>query len=60
MIEAAFETARRLFGLRFTPVSVPLYHPDARALEVKDEAAVMSACSSATISRAPPSTAAPG
>ena len=36
MIEAAFETARRLFGLTFTPVSVPLYHPDARAWEVKD------------------------
>ena len=37
MIEAAFETARRLFGLTFTPVSVPLYHPDARAWEVKDD-----------------------
>jgi peptidyl-dipeptidase Dcp len=36
IIEAAFETARRLFGLTFTPVSVPLYHPDARAWEVKD------------------------
>lgn len=36
MIEAAFETARRLFGLTFTPVTVPLYHPDARAYEVKD------------------------
>ena len=36
LIEAAFETARRLFGLRFTPVSVPLYHPDARAWEVRD------------------------
>ena len=36
MIEAAFETARRLFGLSFTPVDVPLYHPDARAFEVKD------------------------
>ena len=38
MIEAAFETARRLFGLRFTPVNVPLYHADARAFEVTDEA----------------------
>ena len=38
MIEAAFETARRLFGLRFAPVEVPLYHADARAWEVKDEA----------------------
>jgi peptidyl-dipeptidase Dcp len=37
MIEAAFETARRLFGLTFTPVDVPLYHPDARAWEVKDQ-----------------------
>ncbi len=36
MIEAAFETARRLFGLTFTPVSASLYHPDARAFEVKD------------------------
>ena len=36
MIEAAFETARRLFGLSFTPVEAPLYHPDVRAWEVKD------------------------
>ncbi|HMJ40744.1 MAG TPA: M3 family metallopeptidase, partial [Pseudolabrys sp.] len=36
MVEAAFETARRLFGLTFTPADVPLYHPDARAWEVKD------------------------
>src|SRR6185312_12007637 len=36
MIEAAFETARRLFGLTFTPAEVPLHHPDARAWEVKD------------------------
>ena len=61
MVEAAFETARRLFGLTFTPVDVPLYHPDARAFEVKDAARPsLSACSSATISRAPPSTPAPG
>lgn len=38
MIEAAFETARRLFGLTFTPVSAPLYHPDARAFEATDAA----------------------
>ena len=38
MVEAAFETARLLFGLTFTPVDVPLYHPDARAYEVKDAA----------------------
>jgi peptidyl-dipeptidase Dcp len=36
MIEAAFETARRLFGLTFSPVAVPLYHPDARAWDVTD------------------------
>src|SRR5262245_63824221 len=36
MLEAAFETAGRLFGLSFKPVSVPLYHPDARAWEVTD------------------------
>jgi peptidyl-dipeptidase Dcp len=36
IIEAAFETAGRLFGLSFKPVSVPLYHPDARAWEVTD------------------------
>ena len=37
MIAAAFETARRLFGLSFTPINVPLYHPDARVWEVKDK-----------------------
>jgi peptidyl-dipeptidase Dcp len=37
MTEAAFETARRLFGLTFTTVDVPLYHRDARAWDVKDE-----------------------
>ena len=36
MMEAAFATARRLFGLTFTPADVPLHHPDARAFEVKD------------------------
>src|SRR5471032_54045 len=36
MIEAAFETARRLFGLSFAAVNVPLYHPDARAWDVTD------------------------
>jgi peptidyl-dipeptidase Dcp len=36
MVEAAFETARRLFGLSYTPVAVPLYHPDARAWDVTD------------------------
>ena len=36
IVEAAFETARRLFGLTFTPVGAPLYHKDARAFAVKD------------------------
>ena len=34
MIEASFSCASRLFGLSFTPVDVPLYHPDCRAWEV--------------------------
>ena len=36
MIDAAFETAHRLFGLNFKPVDVPLYHADARAFDVTD------------------------
>ena len=36
MIEAAFETARRLFGLSFKRVDATLYHPDARAWNVTD------------------------
>ncbi len=39
MIEAAFHTATRLFGVTFEPrADVPLYHPDARAWAVKDAA----------------------
>lgn len=34
MIEASFACANRLFGLEFTPLDVPLYHPDCRAWEV--------------------------
>jgi len=34
MIAAAFDCANRLFGLAFTPLDVPLYHPDARAWDV--------------------------
>ena len=34
MIEAAFGTANRLFGLEFKALDVPLYHPDCRAWEV--------------------------
>jgi len=35
MVEAAFDCAQRLFGLRFTPRDdLPLYHADVRAYEV--------------------------
>ena len=34
MIAMAFEAARRLFGLTFTPADIPLHHPDARAWRV--------------------------
>ncbi|MCM2563521.1 M3 family metallopeptidase [Lutimaribacter sp. EGI FJ00015] len=34
MIEAAFTCANRLFGLEFSPLDIPLYHPDCRAWEV--------------------------
>ena len=34
MIEASFDCANRLFGLKFSPLDVPLYHPDCRAWEV--------------------------
>ncbi|UWQ36707.1 M3 family metallopeptidase [Leisingera aquaemixtae] len=37
MIEASFACANRLFGLEFTPLDVPLYHPDCRAWEVTRE-----------------------
>jgi peptidyl-dipeptidase Dcp len=35
MIDAVFDVAHRLFGLSFHPVGLALYHPDARAWEVK-------------------------
>ena len=34
MLGAQFDCANRLFGLEFRELSVPLYHPDARAWEV--------------------------
>ena len=34
MIEAAFSCANRLFGLQFSPLDLPLYHPDVRAWDV--------------------------
>jgi len=37
MIDAAFETANRLFGLTFKELGdMPVYHPDVRVFEVKD------------------------
>ncbi len=36
MIEAAFDTAQRLFGLTFVRVDVPVWHPDVRAWDVHD------------------------
>jgi peptidyl-dipeptidase Dcp len=39
MVEAAFDTAHRLFGVSFTArPDLPVYHPDVRAWEVRDEA----------------------
>jgi peptidyl-dipeptidase Dcp len=34
MLAAQFDCASRLFGLEFAPLTIPLYHPDARAWEV--------------------------
>lgn len=34
MIDASFDCATRLFGLKFSPLDVPLYHPDCRAWDV--------------------------
>ncbi len=34
MIEAQFDCAHRLFGLEFTPVDAPAYHPDVKIWEV--------------------------
>ncbi|MCK6521237.1 M3 family metallopeptidase [Myxococcota bacterium] len=37
VVEAAFATARRLFGVTFTPVhGLPVYHPDVSVYEVTD------------------------
>src|SRR5690606_3655117 len=37
IIEAAFDTATRLFGVTFTErFDVPVYHPDVRVFEVRD------------------------
>jgi peptidyl-dipeptidase Dcp len=34
--DGAFEVAGRLYGIRFTPADLPLYHPDVEAYEVTD------------------------
>jgi len=36
MIAASFDVATKLFGLEFIPLDVPLYHPDAKAWEVRE------------------------
>lgn len=37
MVSAAFDTAQRLFGIRFTPrADLPAYHPDVKVYEVHD------------------------
>ena len=39
MVQAAFDTARRLFGVTFTERDdLPVYHPDVRIWEVRDSA----------------------
>jgi peptidyl-dipeptidase Dcp len=39
MVQAAFDCASRLFGLRFAPrADLPVYHPDVKAYEVQDAA----------------------
>ena len=39
LVQAAFDCAGRLFGLRFTPRDdLPVYHPDVKAYEVRDAA----------------------
>ena len=62
MIEAAFDTANRLFGLTFAraPRRAGLSPGRARLGGERTRTAATSACSSATISRGPPSAAAPG
>ena len=62
IIEAAFYTANRLFGLTFTPRQrrAGLSSRRARLGGERGRTGATSACSSATISRGPPSAAAPG
>ena len=56
MVEAAFDTAGRLFGLSFTArPELKAYHPDVRVWEVRDREGAMSGFSCTTISRGPAS-----
>ena len=41
MVGAAFDTARRLFGLEFSELAGPFYHPDVRGWEVSREGRVI-------------------
>ncbi len=42
MVEAAFDCAQRLFGLRFSArADLPVYHPDVKAYEVHDAAGAL-------------------
>ncbi len=42
VVQAAFDCAQRLFGLRFTPrADIPVYHPDVVAYEVHDAAGAL-------------------
>ena len=60
MVEATFEAARRLFGLSSRPSACRSITQTPAPGRSMTKAARMSACSSAIISRAVPSTAAPG
>ncbi len=62
MIEAAFDCAQRLFGIRFVArPDLPVYHPDVRVYEVRDrDERVRRRSSSPTTSRGRPSAAARG
>ena len=42
VVQAAFDCAQRLFGLRFTPrADLPVYHPEVKAYEVRDASGML-------------------